>query len=1767
MVPTVTGGGCRVAATVRREGTAGGERDVGDISVEGNDISHNSGNVAWGNNNTLNVNNNEGAVIFHGDVPRPIARALPISFIGQDFARLIGRERQLEKLLEGLSDSQSNRLELSAPDGWGKTVLLRRLAHAASGLSGEDGELLFPSGATKVSCAGLGLTDVLNTVHRQFFEPPLNHEAIYLDQRTITEQLKEIRALIILDDVELDAASAGQIYDLCSGSRFVIARQTAVLSPLDGASVRLRGLRVNEAVELFRAIADFEGETADQAAAEIVELLDRRPLTVMRVAQLAIDAAEDEGVDVDMVAVLDGLRSGSFSELGQLSDDERQTLGDVLSVTSSVPEPVVRLLPGDATVLSRPGFAGAAASPIRLDPELRDSIDREDDENDESHMRLLAAIGEWIDRGDAVIDDVRFVAGVLKEILPTARRLGQHDLAFTVIKKIDPLMSKSGMVGLWNDLAVEAVEAAGSLGSFERAWAAMQSGATSLAKGRMTGDIPLVGRLEREWAARRDFSTARRLFKSLGSASGVAKARHNMFVASRLLYALLGSAAALIIGGGGAALALQDDSTSSVRLETAGDWVQGDRVEVIVCGTPVVYVEGEGFSPPNPAFVLGCFAESGRFEPVQEIGLGPTGPGEVAARQELVPRNAKFRLRLEEPPPQAGNRLQVPENSTVVFEVLALAHPDQPAPTPVSTTSVSSTTSEGEGPTDTGQVPHTTGPEDTVPPRPDPVPGDVWTFSVELVALNDEADESVTIDFCVAGVSITLSTAGALAESEELPLTSQCWVALDEADAAHYELRIGDSFVGDQVAFGADRVDEVVEIFIVPVVERRTSVELEWSTVPDFETSAVPEFELRCDGELIETEPRGATESTRRMNFDVPTKSSCVFVSVGAADFRWRRRVLDQPFEPFGDVYRVTGEFAVPSWRVGVAVLSRFDGVSLTATGCGLPDGARVDRRTGRPMAADGDDTSCSLVVSGELPAGAVASYFIDDPREERPLVLGADILISAEDPDEVGLEAVQRVTIIVANTGDILEFESSTAGAPESANVEDSSAFAPSAGFWLECKNAAGEQVTSARMTMSLAENTIERRRSHAGTLDLSDCTVVHAEGSDATRWADFSVRRDQGDRPYFPATFKILVTRTFDNVTVSWAANSGSRVGDVRVACMVGDMTIASAEMTVSEVRTVNLGVPRVDPDCELVVGDVSGTATLDGARQVVFSPNVPVNLGPLADGQVVVLASDQDEVDLQVTWVSVVELGDSVELACGTPSRTFTARTSGRWRGLEIGTQCRITKLSSDHLLSIASSTGIVTSNSDLRVGSRFTVISDAVVRITSVPIGATAEVSFSSSRDGVMVRCGPERFPVPATVSVRIGEICVADDFSILDDTVSFESTTAGDVVKVGDLEFRVDGAGSVRFDATSGAVVTLAWSTTGSVPSLRVECGSLSILSTEREFEVNGVEIGSTCEVVVVDPHPSLLLRTGADAPIDKIAHHVFRIGGDGTIGLDLGTSPDMVCQSLISRAVGLHETGAGSFAMPEIGRHLIVAGWLVWAGGPGGTSLTLDGMVVPAPVTGTAADLTTDRTWRSWISDVTDLLRQVDPGTVEVEIAGWVASDGAKQDRTGGVLHVVVDSPGTCSVDRFRSVNPPESLVPLTGAKDAMRVSISVPDDLHGNVTWTLTFAGVEERFVGECRENVLVLWIGTESSVVENAVCGGAAASIQGPPVNVVTTHVGELAVLRIQLDAPAGLGQLSACVGHSANDCFASENSEDSTAVSGMLIGPGQLDITEIP
>lgn len=191
--------------------------------------------------------------------------------------RLIGRERDLEKVV-GLLTTEGRRLvTLTGPGGIGKT----RLALAA----GRDLEISFPDGIAFVDLAPLRdprlvISAIANALGiRDTGEAPLRAK--------VTQALNHRHVLLLLDNVEQVVDAAADLSDLLNASSVSILATSRVLLRIDGEqSVPLAPLASPAAVQLFveRACAvkpEFELTDDNEAdVTAIVTALDNVPLAL-----------------------------------------------------------------------------------------------------------------------------------------------------------------------------------------------------------------------------------------------------------------------------------------------------------------------------------------------------------------------------------------------------------------------------------------------------------------------------------------------------------------------------------------------------------------------------------------------------------------------------------------------------------------------------------------------------------------------------------------------------------------------------------------------------------------------------------------------------------------------------------------------------------------------------------------------------------------------------------------------------------------------------------------------------------------------------------------------------------------------------------------------------------------------------------------------------------------------------------------------------------------------------------------------------------------------------------------------------------------------------------------------------------------------------------------------------------------------------------------------------------------------------------------------
>jgi predicted ATPase/DNA-binding SARP family transcriptional activator len=205
----------------------------------------------------------------------------PPARLPQPPTRLVGRQSELQAIIERLHSAETRALTLTGTPGIGKT----RLALEAAGELRYD----FEHGVYFVELAPLAEPGLVGAALAQALE--LTAAPGHTPERAVTAWLKDRHVLLVLDNFEhlLDAAAwVAGLLAACPGLK-VLATSRAPLRIRAEQQMALRPLRADEAAQLFierAAQARLAGGTydPDEAIAEICARLDGLPLAIELIA-------------------------------------------------------------------------------------------------------------------------------------------------------------------------------------------------------------------------------------------------------------------------------------------------------------------------------------------------------------------------------------------------------------------------------------------------------------------------------------------------------------------------------------------------------------------------------------------------------------------------------------------------------------------------------------------------------------------------------------------------------------------------------------------------------------------------------------------------------------------------------------------------------------------------------------------------------------------------------------------------------------------------------------------------------------------------------------------------------------------------------------------------------------------------------------------------------------------------------------------------------------------------------------------------------------------------------------------------------------------------------------------------------------------------------------------------------------------------------------------------------------------------------------------
>jgi tetratricopeptide (TPR) repeat protein len=191
-----------------------------------------------------------------------VERRLPSNRPQPEYARFIGREREIAMLLRWLSEPGGPVVGVEGPGGSGKTALLHALADrcelAARSWDGPRERPLFDA-LVWVACAeGSGLAVLLEAVARTLDYPGLLARTLEDRRQAVRDLLSRRAVLLLVDDVDRgDSAVLPFLADLPGGSRALVSGRRRL--PLEVRALMPEPLTEDDVRELLLAEGERQG--------------------------------------------------------------------------------------------------------------------------------------------------------------------------------------------------------------------------------------------------------------------------------------------------------------------------------------------------------------------------------------------------------------------------------------------------------------------------------------------------------------------------------------------------------------------------------------------------------------------------------------------------------------------------------------------------------------------------------------------------------------------------------------------------------------------------------------------------------------------------------------------------------------------------------------------------------------------------------------------------------------------------------------------------------------------------------------------------------------------------------------------------------------------------------------------------------------------------------------------------------------------------------------------------------------------------------------------------------------------------------------------------------------------------------------------------------------------------------------------------------------------------------------------------------------------
>jgi LysM repeat protein/GTPase SAR1 family protein len=470
------------------------------------------GQVIVGDKN-LQIGSIHGGIVnltYASERPRLQSKATPVFILPRRFNGLLDRSLEVESAVTGLSAAQP--VEFYGPGGVGKTSLMRYLARHPMTQN-------FPDGVIYLSAADQLPGDLLQSIFDAFFEFNAPYKP---SQGEMRQALQAIRALILLDDVDLERHYLESLLDYLPESNFLL---TAGERHLWGESkaLPLQGLPEKQALELFvRELGHPLEETEVGLASKLCQRLRGFPLYIIQAAALV---REQDRTLIELANMIEIRTSGdglAEASLEVADPSERRVLAAIgtlagaplherhLATLTQVEdvEPVVQRLVQRGLILAHtPGYTLSGG--LQAELEARGALDR-------WRVWTMDYFHSWVEERFAKPDEILADSNGLTRLAEWALKAGEPARALKLARGMEGALAVGRRWDAWNRVLHSALEAAQALEDLPaKAWALHQIGTRALCLGENA-------------VARRHLIRAFILRQSIGDWVGSKVTRHNL---------------------------------------------------------------------------------------------------------------------------------------------------------------------------------------------------------------------------------------------------------------------------------------------------------------------------------------------------------------------------------------------------------------------------------------------------------------------------------------------------------------------------------------------------------------------------------------------------------------------------------------------------------------------------------------------------------------------------------------------------------------------------------------------------------------------------------------------------------------------------------------------------------------------------------------------------------------------------------------------------------------------------------------------------------------------------------------------------------------------------------------------------------------------------------------------------------------------------------------------------------------------------------------